>query len=275
MELMSFFKNNLRAVFILALIFTGLDPGGLKSQCIDVKSSHCFVNVADIPYDLYKHTVYEKRPKPFFETIRKNLIFADTCNPNWKYGDRYLYFHSFNMFINIPIFNNYVKLGDTNITKDDISANYLTAKNILNQFETEYCKIKFEILDLSTVGYTVKCQIDGNLQDSINSAFWWKLDSNHEFFYYSGGTLVEDLTTYDVKQIFYKKLYLKQLDEDHILIYYTDLINGNNIDIYDILGLNRINTITSGYETTINTSNLSKGLYFIKIDNQFQKFIKE
>jgi hypothetical protein len=277
MELMSFFKNNLRAVFILALIFTGLDPGGLKSQCIDLHSSPCYVNISDIPFDMLKNTAYSSRPKAFFDMIRKDSIYADTCNSNWIWGDRHLYFHAFFMFINKSIFNNYVNEGDSNVTKNDISSDYQSAKDIINQFESDFCNIKFIILGkFPKDGYTVEVRLEKHLQDTLNRLFWWKKDSNNIYFQFNGSTIVSDITDVKVRQYNNSNKYqFKQLDEDHILIYYTGLNNENNIDIYDILGLNRINTITSGYETTINTSNLSKGLYFIKIDNQIQKFIKE
>ncbi|VBB44754.1 hypothetical protein TRIP_D260168 [uncultured Paludibacter sp.] len=121
-----------------------------------------------------------------------------------------------------------------------------------------------------------------NIQDLKNITFF---DSNLNLNYWSGTN--ESLPTNSIRKlIFTSATGLHKLDDNKIITVYPNPVidfialkntsaNNINVSIYSITGALILSQQQLSATQTINVSNLQKGLYFLKVNNQVIKFIKQ
>jgi hypothetical protein len=289
-------KKKSKVIMILTIIFISiiysfiLDVKPAKADCVDVTQNPCLCDIFDVPYDgwtMHFLWLMYRRDNDKLNYLRTLKIQIDSCNLTPKSNcknisslEDCLYFKHAKYYNNVEYgFNKIVKAGDT-ITINDFDTRNTKILEIFEKLDSALCKFKIlvDYFDANKNNYLVCTILFESYYEGI------KLMEFRSSMYAQGyGSIISDLyyvPVFDYSTNLVEEtnhnigFVISQSNSDELLINNNQFEKNAQVEIYDLLGICQISLELNIATKVIDISNLPTGVYFIKIGDKVEKFVK-
>ncbi len=287
-----FSVNLIGSIFFAIMIYIfALSAESANAECVDVTKDPCIIDIFDVPYNGEGNFLYllYRRNQETLDKLSGMEIQIDTCNLNYNkpcettsiFMEDCLYFrHALYQKKLEYGFKKKVKVGDTISINDFDNRDTLLIK-VFSELESFICHFRIIVDYLSPNGNDY---FEGTLLfDSYfkGIAIYDFSDSMLVKGYGIDFLILNSISVFDYtvninndeKQSFPNSFFSQ--NDDELIIRLTEFDNINQVEIYDVLGICQIRSQMQGSETVIDISNLTRGVYIVRVGSHFSKFIKE